>query len=1003
MQALSRSRSRRRHRHQSRSSEATRRSAGLAALQAKRKTKRQNQKENSKPSPSSKQEPDSGDHKASRAKCASSSGFHKLSRANCASSVSGPAAEVTSLTRLYKEVLAERSKPRSPDGFPALHEYLRGQDYSEFLQLAKLVHRALYVHAQKIPGVNELRKLLSMAQRCVLLAMTDLAKQCRLVTSRDSRFQPLHQALRVLCTEMFQTNFAALDLKENILFVECQINRLDKILSSAKHAANKLTTRTGGKPRRDVQCTADVIDAGVLSTDDKALDPFLEYMHQQCSAALHEFDAWATLASGDKHVDATERTVRAASHALSQTAFNPSSGEDELVLLQQALSAAWTSIQEEHAFWVEGCLDGFPGWQLLAAGEKVKLSFQNVLSQLQELKVLQHSLIEELRQVELGLQPESSKGPARQNLQVAAERSLEAKYAVEDAERELRRARQRGQSLQGLDGKLRAARDVAAAADESLVAATTSLASLVTVFPEVELDFREGIPKDLLPIWVPQRTLGQFASRELIPGPSRNRVYHVKNCSGSFAVKEYAIAPGSLRTCWHEAAILRRAMHPNIVELAAVFEDTESNSFYLQFPFYKYGPIDQWMSAEKPGRAACSRVLHETLQAMAHLHSLDITHADVKPANILIGGDGHARLADFDVSVNAVTRTSTARLRATQTHVGYTPAFAAPELFQTGASPASDMFAFGGTVETLLEADDGSRDDFVAALKAPKPSRRPSSTRAMEHNFFKPLFVWQREEVRACCIMGSDLCNYGSREVKLEEGILCTSSEGHFTCKECLDKHVAAAVMAEMRVRRERAGCVYCPKYPQECQCQPYPDTYLARLVAVETFNQYNRSRISLLEEKKAHELEVLMQARLDAELRRLAKLDEEKRDVLVAVTHIREEILMLKCPRPDCRQAFVDFDGCLALKCSRCNCGFCGWCLKDCGTDAHEHVRSCRHKPRNADVYYATLDEFDVAMKDRQRELLQKYLQKLDSKTREAVKQDLGKELDHLLLKQVA
>ena len=39
-------------------------------------------------------------------------------------------------------------------------------------------------------------------------------------------------------------------------------------------------------------------------------------------------------------------------------------------------------------------------------------------------------------------------------------------------------------------------------------------------------------------------------------------------------------------------------------------------------------------------------------------------------------------------------------------------------------------------------------------------------------------------------------------------------------------------------------------------------------------------------------------------------------------------------------RQASIEFNGCLALACSRCPCHFCGWCSVDCGTDAHAHVR---------------------------------------------------------------
>lgn len=61
---------------------------------------------------------------------------------------------------------------------------------------------------------------------------------------------------------------------------------------------------------------------------------------------------------------------------------------------------------------------------------------------------------------------------------------------------------------------------------------------------------------------------------------------------------------------------------------------------------------------------------------------------------------------------------------------------------------------------------------------------------------------------------------------------------------------------------------------------------------------------------------------------------------VRVHKDHIIENFLTLRCPR--CRRAFQDYEGCAAIKCENCSCGFCGKCFKDCGTDAHAHVREC-------------------------------------------------------------
>jgi serine/threonine protein kinase len=46
-------------------------------------------------------------------------------------------------------------------------------------------------------------------------------------------------------------------------------------------------------------------------------------------------------------------------------------------------------------------------------------------------------------------------------------------------------------------------------------------------------------------------------------------------------------------------------------------------------------------------------VIQDVVSALAHLHANGIVHADVKPANILVGIDERGKLADFDISVDS--------------------------------------------------------------------------------------------------------------------------------------------------------------------------------------------------------------------------------------------------------------------------------------------------------------------------------------------------------------
>lgn len=68
-----------------------------------------------------------------------------------------------------------------------------------------------------------------------------------------------------------------------------------------------------------------------------------------------------------------------------------------------------------------------------------------------------------------------------------------------------------------------------------------------------------------------------------------------------------------------------------------------------------------------------------------------------------------------------------------------------------------------------------------------------------------------------------------------------------------------------------------------------------------------------------------------------ISEMNVRARDIFNEIT----EQINLRCPR--CQIVFSDYDGCNALQCAShsCKAAFCAICLKDCGTDAHGHVRT--------------------------------------------------------------
>lgn len=668
-----------------------------------------------------------------------------------------------------------------------------------------------------------------------------------------------------------------------------------------------------------------------------------------------------------------------------------------LQALDERIRRAHAAIRNEANFW-QGLdqVATLPCTQLLAAGRAELEARSNAAAALRAARSRHAVLSAELADEEEALAPERMREPAVKSLLVAAEAHLDAGDALQDALQAVQRARIRGRPVEPLEALADEAKGRAKRADAELRKAMLGLAEAMRWFPEVGGDpavlkhLRISLPPDLVPLWCMGRTLGHFDARELLPCASKHRLYRVVEGDKSYAVKEFAVVGGQdgLRVCLHEAALLSRARHPHIVEMVALFADPEEHGFFIQMPFYEQGSLDRWVVQNKPDDLSIRRVLAQVVTALAHLHGLGIVHADIKPGNILLDARGIARLGDFDISVDSGTRTSAARAHATMTQVGFTPGFAAPELLKTGASAASDLFALGATIAEVAPAGT-ERDELLRKLQAADPAARPNAQQVLADPFFAPVFAWARDERRACCICLED-------NVRLEEGIECgrTEGPGHFVCHTCLEQHVEVAVGAELRLRQATEGRVCCPGRP--CDSAPYPDVDLAKGLGAAVFRRYTESRLDLLEQRRAAELEGEMQARLGAELRRLQALDEQQRRVRAVRNHVVEEILTLKCPR--CGQAFLDFVGCFALQCSRCPCGFCAWCGADSGgSNAHEHVRGCREKPPGADVFFGTFEQFEAAQRRRRRRLLRQFLPTLDEQTRAAVLHEMRRDLADL------
>uniref|UniRef100_I3KLQ9 non-specific serine/threonine protein kinase n=2 Tax=Oreochromis TaxID=8139 RepID=I3KLQ9_ORENI len=184
---------------------------------------------------------------------------------------------------------------------------------------------------------------------------------------------------------------------------------------------------------------------------------------------------------------------------------------------------------------------------------------------------------------------------------------------------------------------------------------------------------------------------------------------------------------GPLERVYQEIAILKKLDHVNIVKLVEVLDDPSEDNLHMGIPVMEV-PTDNPLSEEQ-----ARLYFRDVILGIEYLHYQKIVHRDIKPSNLLLGDDGHVKIADFGVSNqfegNDALLSSTAG----------TPAFMAPETLsdtrKSFSGKALDVWAMGVTLYCFAFGKCPFIDEYILALHnkiRTKPVEFPETPKTSE-------------------------------------------------------------------------------------------------------------------------------------------------------------------------------------------------------------------------------------------------------------------------------
>jgi hypothetical protein len=194
---------------------------------------------------------------------------------------------------------------------------------------------------------------------------------------------------------------------------------------------------------------------------------------------------------------------------------------------------------------------------------------------------------------------------------------------------------------------------------------------------------------------------------------------------------------GETHLVHREIKLARRITHPNVCRVHDLGVDGPIH--FVTMELVRGETLESLVARQKPTLDASLALLLQVAAGLAAAHRDGVVHRDMKPSNVMVDFQGHAKITDFGLARDVRSTGS-----VVAHHVG-TPGYWSPEQERgEPATTASDVYSFGMLAIQVLRGRRASRTDadllrglprslrdILSRCVAHDPARRPASALAV--------------------------------------------------------------------------------------------------------------------------------------------------------------------------------------------------------------------------------------------------------------------------------